>query len=184
MLAPDIPQTLGALLVGGLFAAILTGVVNLQTLFYFRTYQKDPLPVKVLVSRAHYVPEASTSKPLQILTVWVLDNLHTAFIWGGLWTCLVEKYGERDMVDSIPWHPLITCTKAVDIGLTIFSLQLSSHFFAHRIFLLSKKNWFMMFPILALTLLRLVASCISTREMFRYRSFDMFRLKAGVRNLC
>jgi len=36
----------------------------------------------------------------------------------------------------------------------------------------------MTLPILALTLLRLVAASVSTWEMLRYRSFDMFRLKA------
>ncbi|KAJ7631638.1 hypothetical protein DFH06DRAFT_1438792 [Mycena polygramma] len=47
---PDIPRTVGALLIGGLFASLLAGMVNLQTIFYYRSYKtKDPLLVQVLV---------------------------------------------------------------------------------------------------------------------------------------
>ncbi|KAF8215734.1 hypothetical protein K438DRAFT_608440 [Mycena galopus ATCC 62051] len=153
--APGIPQTLGALLIGGLFATLLAGVVNLQVVFYCRTYQKDPLPVKVL-----------------ILAVWVLDNLHTGFIWGGLFACLVQNYGEQDTINSIPWCIALT---VIITALVTFVVHC---FFAHRIFLLSKKNWFMTLPILALTLLRLVAASVSTWEMLRYHRFDIFRVKA------
>ncbi|KAJ6469479.1 hypothetical protein C8R45DRAFT_1017190 [Mycena sanguinolenta] len=155
MLVQSIPQTLGALLIGGLFATLLAGVVNLQSVFYFRTYQKDPLPVKLLV-----------------LGVWLLDNLHTAFIWAGLWFFLVQNYGAEDR-DRIPWCIALT------LIITALVTFLVHCFFAHRIFLLSKKNWSMILPILALTLLRLAASSVSTREMLRYRSFDIFKLKAG-----
>ncbi|KAJ6520559.1 hypothetical protein C8R45DRAFT_1205500 [Mycena sanguinolenta] len=168
---PDIPQTLGALLIGGLFATLFAGVVNLQTVFYWRTYQKDPLPLRTL-----------------IFAVWALDNLHTSFIWAGLWDCLISNYGLHDKVDSIPWCIALT------VIITALVTFLVHCFFAHRIFLLSKKNWFMTLPILALTLLRLVAASVSTWEIYvhlsppsafpsylsrlHYRSFNMFRLKA------
>ncbi|KAF7334288.1 hypothetical protein MSAN_02390400 [Mycena sanguinolenta] len=138
MLVQSVPQTLGALLIGGLFATLLAGVVNLQTIFYFRTYQKDPLPVKVLIS-----------------VVWLLDSLHTAFIWAGLWFFLVQNYGAQDR-DRIPWCIAFT------LIITALVTFLVHCFFAHRIFLLSKKNWFM----LVLTLLRLSASSVSTWEIY------------------
>ncbi|KAJ7650008.1 hypothetical protein FB45DRAFT_886592, partial [Roridomyces roridus] len=46
----DIPKTLGALLIGGLFASLFGGTVNLQTVLYFRSYQKDPVSTKTLIS--------------------------------------------------------------------------------------------------------------------------------------
>ncbi|KAJ6541651.1 hypothetical protein B0H19DRAFT_1268620 [Mycena capillaripes] len=153
MSVPDIPRTLGAILVGGLFASVLAGMVNLQTVLYYRSYKKDPLPVKFL-----------------IFTVWVLDNLHTGFIWGGLWFCLIQNYSVADSVDSIPWCIALT------VIITALVTFLVHCFFAHRIFLLSKRNWFMTLPILALTLLP--AASVSTWEMLRYRSFDAFRLHA------
>ncbi|KAJ7360960.1 hypothetical protein DFH08DRAFT_361762 [Mycena albidolilacea] len=143
MSASVIPQTLGAILIGGLFATFLGGIVNLQTILYYRTYKQDPLPVKFL-----------------ILAVWVLDNLHTGFIWGGLWYFLVQNYGAHDKVDSIPWCIALT------VIVTALVTFLVHCFFAHRIFLLSKKNWFMTIPVLLLTLLRLVAASVSTWEIY------------------
>ncbi|KAJ7146427.1 hypothetical protein C8R44DRAFT_757427 [Mycena epipterygia] len=155
MSTPNIPRTLGALLIGGLFASLLSGVVNLQAMLYSRSYKKDPPRVKSLV-----------------FFVWLLDTLHTGFIWGGLWYSLIEYYGERNKVDWIPWCIAIT------VILTALLTFLVHCFFAHRIFLLSKRNWFMTLPVLALTLLRLVAASVSTWEMLHYHSFALFRLHA------
>ncbi|KAJ7019450.1 hypothetical protein C8F04DRAFT_1147425 [Mycena alexandri] len=130
----SIPKTLGALLIGGLFATLLGGMVNIQTVLYYRSYKKDPVSVKCLVR--------------------LLDNLHTGFIWA-----------VRDK--STPSH-----------GLTVIITVGATSFFAHRIFLLSRKNWLMPLPVLALTLVRLTSQTVSTSEMFHYRSFDLFRLHA------
>ncbi|KAJ7020629.1 hypothetical protein C8F04DRAFT_1143704 [Mycena alexandri] len=151
----SIPKTLGALLIGGLFATLLGGMVNIQIMFYYRSYKKDPVSVKCL-----------------IFSVWLLDNLHTGFIWAGLWFGLIQNYGVRDKIDTIPWCIQLT------VIITALVTFLVHCFFAHRIFLLSRKNWLMPLPVLALTLVRLAASAVSTREMFHYRSFDLFRLHA------
>ncbi|KAJ6479220.1 hypothetical protein C8R47DRAFT_1137425 [Mycena vitilis] len=153
---PDIPRTVGALLVGGLFASVLAGVVNLQTVLYYRSYRtRDPLLVKLL-----------------ILVVWLLDNLHTGLIWGGLWDYLIQNYTSPNRVDSIPWCIALT------VVVTAIVTFLVHCFLAHRIFLLSKRDWFMTLPVLALTLLRLVAASVSTWKMLHYRSFDLFRQHA------
>ncbi|KAJ7180978.1 hypothetical protein C8R46DRAFT_1211266 [Mycena filopes] len=152
MPAADIPKTLGALLIGGLFATLLGGMVNIQTMFYYRSYKQDPRPVKCL-----------------IFAVWVLDNIHTGFIWGGLWFALIQHYGEHEKIDSIPWCIAFT------VVITALVTFLVHCFFAHRIFLLSRKNWVMPLPVLALTLLRLAASAVSTSEMYHYGSYDLFR---------
>ncbi|KAJ7207503.1 hypothetical protein GGX14DRAFT_543582 [Mycena pura] len=57
-------------------------------------------------------------------------------------------------------------------------ITVANSFFAHRVFLLSKKNLFMTVPVLALTLLRLVAATVSTWEMLHYHSFGLFRVHA------
>lgn len=33
----------------------------------------------------------------------VLDNIHTGFIWGGLWYSLIQHYGTESRIDSISW---------------------------------------------------------------------------------
>jgi len=85
---------------------------------------------------------------------------------------LIQNYGQVDLIDSIPWCIALT------VILTALVTFLVHCFFSHRIFLLSKKNWFMTLPVLALTLLRLVAASVSTWEMLHYHSFSLFRLHA------
>ncbi|KAJ7238771.1 hypothetical protein B0H12DRAFT_1137104 [Mycena haematopus] len=155
MAAPDVPTTLGALLLGAFFASMLSGIVNLQTLLYFRWYKSDPMGFKLLV-----------------LGVWSLDTLHTVFIWVGLWDYLIADYGDTYMINYIPWS--ISLTVVVTAIVTFFV----HCFFAHRILLLSKGNWLMASPVIILALLRLGAASVSTWEMFHYKAFDLFKLHA------
>ncbi|KAJ7144780.1 hypothetical protein C8R43DRAFT_563911 [Mycena crocata] len=170
----DLPTTMGALLIGAFFAAVLTGVVNVQTLMYFRTYKSDPTGVRLLV-----------------FGVWGLDTLHTAFIWAGMWDYLIGSFGNTSKIDYIPWSISLTviltvrrrsvswpekpahCSKPQ--ALVTFGVHC---FFGHRILLLSKGNWFMASPVFLLALLRLVAASVSTWEMFHYKSYDLFKLHA------
>ncbi|KAF7347181.1 hypothetical protein MVEN_01472800 [Mycena venus] len=155
MSSPDVPTTMGALLIGGFFASMLSGVVNLQTLLYFRSYKNDPTGFKFLV-----------------FSVWGLDTLHTAFIWAGLWDYLIGYYGNASKINYIPWSISLT------VILTAIVTFLVHCFFAHRILLLSKRNWLMASPVIILALLRLGAASVSTWEMFHYKAFDLFKLHA------
>ncbi|KAJ7207506.1 hypothetical protein GGX14DRAFT_116601 [Mycena pura] len=150
----SLPSTLGALLLGGLFASVLGGMVNLQGMLYYRSYKKDPSSIKLLV-----------------FAVWLLDNLHTGFIWGALWIALINRNGDTD-TDPIPWCIALTL---IITAVVTFLVQC---FFAHRVYLISRRNLFMTVPVLALTLLRLVASCISTWKMLHNLSYHLFRVHA------
>lgn len=106
----------------------LGGMVNVQTVFYFRWYEKDPLRIKSLVSLLYeshilHVDRQGSSRfslfgrdsrltvALEQLANFCrsfLDNLHTAFIWGGLWYSLVLNYGVLDRVDFIPWYATLS----------------------------------------------------------------------------
>ncbi|KAJ7696808.1 hypothetical protein B0H17DRAFT_393350 [Mycena rosella] len=153
--APDVPKTMGALLIGGFFAAVLSGTVILQTLLYLTTYKSDPAGVKVLV-----------------LGVWGLDTLHSAFIWAAMWEYLIGNYGNAVKIDYIPWSISLT---VILTAIVTFSVHC---FFAHRIFLLSKRNWLMASPVVILALVRLVSASVSTWEMLHYKSFVLFKLHA------
>ncbi|KAJ6457264.1 hypothetical protein C8R45DRAFT_1033092, partial [Mycena sanguinolenta] len=157
MSVPDVPSTMGALLLGGLFASMLSGVVSVQTLLYFRMYKGDPVKFKVLV-----------------LGVWGLDTLHTAFIWAGLWDYLIVFYGGdfNTKINSIPWSISMT------VVITAIVTFLVHCFFVHRIFLLSRGNLFMVSPVIILALLRLAAASVTTGKMFQYKSFDVFKQHA------
>ncbi|KAJ7618655.1 hypothetical protein FB45DRAFT_1063261 [Roridomyces roridus] len=150
----DIPITMGALLVGGFFATMLSGVVILQTLWYFVTYKSDSKGLKVLV-----------------LGVCVLDSIHTSFIWAAMWTYLVGRYGSFEL-DYIPWS--ISSTVLLTATVTF----LVHCFFARRIWMLSRRNLLMVAPVVILALLRLVSAFVSTYEMFHYKSYRLFKVHA------
>ncbi|KAJ7731215.1 hypothetical protein B0H16DRAFT_1773058 [Mycena metata] len=174
MTTPDIPTTLGSMLIGSFFASMLSGVVWIQTILYHRAYKSDPIGFKLLV-----------------FTVWGLDTLHTAFIWGGMWDYFISYFGDTDNIDHIPWSIALTvaltaivtflvhwCVPQLHFLRSQFDSSDGGSFFAHRIFLLSKRNLLMTAPVVILALLRLGAACVSTWEMFHYHSFDLFKLHA------
>ncbi|KAF8204245.1 hypothetical protein K438DRAFT_552856 [Mycena galopus ATCC 62051] len=131
MAMPDIQATLGPILVGALSSSALAGISNLQTVRYYRSYQKDPVRIKVLV-----------------FFVWLLDNVHTAFIWNGLYYWVIQSYAQPHQIDHIPW------SISLIVLLTAFITVLVHSFLVHRIFLLSKRNWFMITPVGVLTVFR------------------------------
>ncbi|KAJ7871189.1 hypothetical protein B0H14DRAFT_2724670 [Mycena olivaceomarginata] len=155
MSTPDIPTTMGALLIGGFFASMLSGAVNIQALLYFRAYTSDPIEFKLLV-----------------FAVWGLDTLHTTFIWAGMWDYLIASYGDTSKINYIPWSISLT------VVLTALVTFLVHCFFAHRIWRLSKRNWLMVSPVVILALLRLGSASGTTYQMFHYKAFDLFKLHA------
>ncbi|KAE9391790.1 hypothetical protein BT96DRAFT_298101 [Gymnopus androsaceus JB14] len=148
----NVPKTFGALLVGAFFASFLAGGVSLQTLLYYRLYPSDSTDIKTLV-----------------FMIWLLDTCHTGLIWGSLWEYFVGYYGRQTMIDYIPTALALSITFT---GVLTFLVQ---SFFAHRIFLLSKRNWFLVVPLVSLAFLRLVSAASTTGTMLHYRSFLEFR---------
>ncbi|KAJ7053875.1 hypothetical protein C8F01DRAFT_1165127 [Mycena amicta] len=148
-------QTLGAQLLGALFASMFGGMVNLQSMLYYRAYKEDPLVIKIL-----------------ILVIWVMDNFHTSLVWGAVWFALIQNNSQPDKADLIPWFlPLTVITTAL---VTVFT----HCFFAHRIFRLSNRNWFMVIPVLVLSTFRLGCASVTTAKMFLYPTFTLFRVNA------
>ncbi|PPQ92880.1 hypothetical protein CVT25_009767 [Psilocybe cyanescens] len=82
----DVPKTFGAILLGGLYASLLSGIVLVQVIIYFKLYPSDTTQIKSLV-----------------LVVWLLDTSHTAFIWSALWSYLIEHYAQPIHIDMIHW---------------------------------------------------------------------------------
>ncbi|PPR00856.1 hypothetical protein CVT26_012491 [Gymnopilus dilepis] len=153
-------QSAGALLIGGLFASLLSGFVMAQTYMYYKTYPLDMKYLKALV-----------------LVICILDTCHTAFIWTALWSYLIDNYGEPGAIDIIHWCvclPMfisrltghISRNIALTIVVTAIVTFLVQLFFSYRIFMLSKKNYFIAAPIVIMALLRLVSACVSTAEMY------------------
>ncbi|TFK31792.1 hypothetical protein BDQ12DRAFT_739779 [Crucibulum laeve] len=156
----DIGKTFGALLIGGLYASVLSGLVAVQVVVYFKVYPDDSPRLKCLV-----------------LAVWFLDTCHTGLIWGALWNYLIDHYGEVERIDYVPWNIAVRPSRTIHCPLwpnnvdTRHSLQSYSPPYSHFLFTVSKANWFLTVPIVTLAILRLV----TTEEMITLHSFSAFK---------
>ncbi|EAU92180.2 hypothetical protein CC1G_08803 [Coprinopsis cinerea okayama7 len=168
----DIPKTFGALLIGGLLATLFSGLTQAQTFIFFRLYNNDPLLVKLL-----------------ILGVWFLDSLHTIFIGHSLWNYLINTFGNAAGIDYIPTcvsHNLSDISGTYDdtfggnrsLALTIAVtavLTFCVHcFFIYRIFVLSRRNFFISVPLTLIACTRLCFACLTTAKLIELRSLEVF----------
>jgi len=148
----DIHKTFGALLLGGLFASLLSGLVVVQVIFYFKNYTTDFTHTKIL-----------------ILLVWMLDTGHTAFIWSALWRYFIEDYGHSSKIDTIHWNLAVTI---VFTALLTFFVHV---FFSYRIFILSERNYWLTVPIVTVAFLRLLSASVTMGEMLHLETFSRFK---------
>lgn len=147
----NVPGTFGALLVGGIVAAIFSGVVSVQTFAYFKYYSHDVVTLKVLVA-----------------TVWLLDLLHTIFVSMSLWDHLIAHFGDQLRIDYIPWSLAIT------IALTAVLTYLVHGFFIYRIHKLSLNNFFISVPLALLATARLCFASLTTNKLMTLKSLKRF----------
>ncbi|KAJ3993601.1 hypothetical protein F5050DRAFT_680936 [Lentinula boryana] len=157
----EIARTFGSLLIGALFASFLSGGVTIQTLVYYKLYPTDGSSIKTLV-----------------FAIWLLDTCHTGLIWGSQWEYFIGFYGMDEKIDYIP--TTLAPLHILKILPNMTSIQgiltvLVHAFFAHRIFLLSKRKWSLVVPVVIIAVLRLVSSTATTATMLHYRSFIQFR---------
>ncbi|KAN0136002.1 hypothetical protein V8E53_006163 [Lactarius tabidus] len=146
-----IKTTLGAILLGCVVSAALTGMTIVQTFLYFRLYPKDQPRIKLMV-----------------IGVLLLDTTHSSLMIASTWDYFVLNFGNEEVVDKIP----ITLGLTVAFTATItFLVQL---FFSHRVYRLSRNNLYITAPLVLLSCGRLVAALVSTTEMGRLKSFHAF----------
>jgi len=148
----SIPKTFGALLIGGLFASLLSGFVIIQVVVYFKLYPADGPRLKVLV-----------------LTIWFLDTCHTICIWLSLWSYFIDNYGNLPGINIIPW------SLALSVQFPAILTFIVHTFFAQRIFMLSKRNYILTVPIVVLAILRVVSGSVTTAFMLHLHTFSRFR---------
>ncbi|KAK7686480.1 hypothetical protein QCA50_010076 [Cerrena zonata] len=144
-------SSLGAVLVGGIVCAFLSGIVTMQVFLYYRLYPKDHNKFKTMVA-----------------IIWTIDLIHTIMASVSNWTYLISHYGDESMPDYVTW------TIAVTVALTAFITWFVHCFFAWRIFTLSHSNYAIVVPIVVLALFRLAAALVSTSKMIQLQSFSRF----------
>lgn len=133
-MADGIDNTYGAALIGVIVSAMLYGITNLQTYFYYMTYPKDQGGIKTLVS-----------------VIWILDTVHMALVSMTIYHYLVTNYSNPSALAVGHW------SLYVSIVVNIAIASIVQLFFTMRIFQLCSQNvrWWV-----ALTILLLIAGHI------------------------
>ncbi|KAF9647016.1 hypothetical protein BDM02DRAFT_3117731 [Thelephora ganbajun] len=144
-------NTLGAVLIGSGFAAVLTGVVATQAVYYFQHYQDD-----------------KPSGKLMVAVVWFLDILHTIMVFVSDWLWLIDHFGDAGASGWIPWSLGVTVILTAVVTIIVHA------FFVFRIYGLSRGNWFVVSPILILAAIRLGLASASCANMLKYGNFAKF----------
>ncbi|OBZ65631.1 hypothetical protein A0H81_14443 [Grifola frondosa] len=138
-------SSVGAILLGTLIATFLSGVVSMQTLYYFRLYPDDARKCKVVA-----------------LVIWFLDIMHTTMAVAANWHDLITKWGDGSIFDYIPWMIGVT------VVITAIMTFIVQSFFAHRVFIVSHGNIVITVPI------AWRHPVASTYEMIRLKSYAVF----------
>ncbi|EPQ59984.1 hypothetical protein GLOTRDRAFT_118447 [Gloeophyllum trabeum ATCC 11539] len=150
--AAIVAQRLGPLLLGGLIALGLSGIVNMQAFIYLRTFKNDYGRIRAAVG-----------------LVWFLDLLHSALVCATDWTYLIVSWGDDSVLDRIPMACALTI---LTTAMVTFVVQC---FFTRRVLVLSKNNWVVSFPMFGLAFLRLVSATATTALMIKSGTFSAFR---------
>ncbi|EMD32295.1 hypothetical protein CERSUDRAFT_99686 [Gelatoporia subvermispora B] len=123
--AATVDNTLGACLLGVIIASIFYGITCLQTYLYYRRYQHDGMTIKFGVG-----------------LLWLLDTLHQVFATHIVYTILVTRNGSPTALLTPPWSVMVNI---VVTGVTDVVVRL---LFCQRLWMFSKKNYFVVLPVL------------------------------------
>ncbi|KAA1479446.1 hypothetical protein DENSPDRAFT_159733 [Dentipellis sp. KUC8613] len=151
----NVRATLGAILLGCMLSVALSGIVAAQTFLYYKLYPKDLVRIKVMV-----------------FFVWLLDAIHACLISSATWDYVILNWGDGDIADVINTSVALTvaCTALVTVVVHLF--------FCHRVFRLSKNNYWITVPLVIFAILRLgpylAFALVTTASMTRLRSFSAF----------
>ncbi|KAJ6615788.1 hypothetical protein B0H10DRAFT_2190859 [Mycena sp. CBHHK59/15] len=145
----DVVWTLGPLLVGGSIALVLSGIVTVQCIIFFKLYPNE----------------------LRIKNAMDFRFPPFRFIVTSLFNYFISFFGDRARIDHIPW------SIALSVVVTAIQTLIFHWFFAHKIYNSSRKNWWITAPIVILAFLRLFAASVSTTEMIRLHRYSAFTEK-------
>jgi len=141
----------GPILFGGAVALMLSGVVAVQCILFFKLY-----------------PDESGVKTGMVATVWTLDVAQSAFIVASLFDYFIAHFGHTSFLAIIPGSVALT------ILLTAMQTCVVHLFYAQKIYRSSGKNWLITGPIVCLASLRLLAAIVATAEMLHLGRWDAF----------
>ncbi|KAJ8495073.1 hypothetical protein ONZ51_g1913 [Trametes cubensis] len=148
-------------------ALSLSGAVWMQVFLYVQLYPRDRLRIKLMVFSVCASPS----------TIRVLDTIHSAMAITANWQYLIMHFGDWTIIDNITcgFTMILFILRVVLIAFLEALITFLVHcFFTHRIHTLSRQNWYITAPLVALAAVRLISALISTSEMIRLGSYEQF----------
>ncbi|KAF8587693.1 hypothetical protein K439DRAFT_1337297 [Ramaria rubella] len=118
-------ETIGALEIGIILSTVLYGILTLQAYRYTEGDSKDRIWI-----------------PIMVAGVWLLETVHTVFLWILLYDLTVTNYGKPETLDNIPWSFAMVFPLSAWLG------SITQIFFAYRVRVLSGHT---IIPIIAWT---------------------------------
>ncbi|KAJ7164336.1 hypothetical protein C8R46DRAFT_1099317 [Mycena filopes] len=147
----SVALTYGPILIGGAVALMLSGIVAVQCIIFFKLY-----------------PDEGGLRRAMVGTVWTLDLAQSSFILASLVHYFITNFGDVTALALIPWSIALT------ILLTAMQTCVVHLFYAQKIYHSSGKNWFITGPIICLACARLLAAVVATIEMLHLGHWDAF----------
>ncbi|KAL5519598.1 hypothetical protein ACEPAH_1281 [Sanghuangporus vaninii] len=116
----QLDDSLGAVFIGLITAAILFGIINVQTLTYFQNSKSDPKYLKCM-----------------IVLLWILITLQLVLVAHYNYYVLVTNFTNLSVVGKITWS---WTTPVLSSEISDFIIRL---YYSKRIWILSDRNWFL-----------------------------------------
>ncbi|KAL5520987.1 hypothetical protein ACEPAG_8909 [Sanghuangporus baumii] len=110
-------DSLGAVLIGLIFASILFGIANVQSLIYYQNSTNDPKYMKWTV-----------------MFLWLLDAFHLALISHATYRYLVTDFGSFIAITRADW------SLSLQIIITVLSDFTISLFYVYRVWIMSNRS--------------------------------------------
>nr|GAT42666.1 predicted protein [Mycena chlorophos] len=150
----EVGLTLGPLLIGGSIALVLSGMVTVQSIVFYKLY---PNEMRIRLG--------------MVFLIWILDAAHSIFIVAALFDYFIKYFGDVTRAGYIPW------SIGLSVLVTAITTLIVHMYYAQKIFKSSGRNWWITAPVLVLAFLRLFAASVSTAEMIRLRRYSAFTEK-------
>ncbi|KAI0640064.1 hypothetical protein C8Q77DRAFT_1152970 [Trametes polyzona] len=148
--------TMGPLLLGVIICAVAYGISLSQIYYYYTRYPRDPLYMKLLVA-----------------AVCFTDTVHQAMISHSIYWYLITEYGHPESLG------LLSATMIPEVFFQAFTGLFVQSFFAHRVWKLSGRRWYLTAPVVALILAEFSVAMAYAIQALSFKTFlDLGKIKA------
>lgn len=149
-----IGDTFGVLLIGAFTAMAVYGITTLQAYFYYMSFPKDDIAIKLLVG-----------------SIWILDTLHVCFMCHALYYYLIVGFGNPRALVYGTW------TLITSIGINVTTSFIAQCFFTERIFRLCspRKRWWVTSVIGIAVLAHFAFGIETVAFLFIKKEFERFK---------